>query len=51
MTKSEKILVISDIHGNAEALRAVINKEKYFDYVIFLGDSVATGSAMPCRNH
>ena len=43
MIKSEKILVISDIHGNAEALRAVMKKEKYFDYVIFLGDSVATG--------
>ena len=43
MINSEKILVISDIHGNAEALRAVMKKEKYFDYVIFLGDSVATG--------
>ncbi|MCD6275547.1 MAG: metallophosphoesterase family protein [Thermoplasmata archaeon] len=32
-----RILIISDIHGNADALRTVLNREKY-DAIWFLGD-------------
>ncbi|MEE8397996.1 MAG: YfcE family phosphodiesterase [Desulfobacterales bacterium] len=39
-----KILVISDIHGNAEALAAVLNKEQDADATVFLGDALLTGS-------
>ena len=39
----QKILVISDIHGNAEALRAVMEAERDCDSVIFLGDSILSG--------
>ena len=39
----KKILVISDIHGNAEALRAVIEAERDCDSVVFLGDSILSG--------
>lgn len=38
-----KILVISDIHGNAEALRAVLQQEGDVDSTIFLGDTVFPG--------
>ena len=38
-----KILVIADIHGNAEALRAVLAQESDADTAVFLGDSVSPG--------
>ena len=38
-----KILVIGDIHGNAEALRAVIAAEKDADHTVFLGDALLSG--------
>ena len=38
-----KILVISDIHGNAEALRAVVDAEDGIDHTIFLGDALLAG--------
>ena len=38
-----KVLVISDIHGNAEALRAVLRREDDVDSTIFLGDTVFPG--------
>lgn len=38
-----KVLVIADIHGNAEALAAVLEKEKDADTTVFLGDSVLPG--------
>lgn len=38
-----KVLVIADIHGNAEALRAVLAKEGDADATIFLGDAVSPG--------
>ncbi|NPA97569.1 MAG: metallophosphoesterase family protein [Crenarchaeota archaeon] len=38
-----RILVISDIHGNADALLAVLNAIKSFDNVIVLGDLVDYG--------
>jgi len=38
-----KILVMSDVHGNLEALRAVLDKESDADEVIFLGDFVDYG--------
>ena len=38
-----KILVISDIHGNAEALRAVVKAEPDADHTIFLGDALLSG--------
>jgi len=38
-----KILVISDIHGNAEALRAIMDAEKDADHVVFLGDALLSG--------
>lgn len=38
-----KVLVISDIHGNAEALRAVLDRERDADTTIFLGDAVSPG--------
>jgi protein phosphatase len=38
-----KILVIADIHGNAEALRAVLDAEADADTTIFLGDAVSPG--------
>ncbi len=37
-----KLLILSDIHGNYEALRAIIEKES-FDETIFLGDAVDYG--------
>ncbi|MFL2502246.1 MAG: metallophosphoesterase [Luminiphilus sp.] len=40
-----KILVISDIHGNAEALRAVVDAEDGIDHTIFLGDALPRGAA------
>lgn len=38
-----KILVIADIHGNAEALAAVLEQERDANRTIFLGDSVLSG--------
>ena len=38
-----KLLVISDIHGNAEALRAVMRAEPDADHAIFLGDALLSG--------
>lgn len=37
-----RILVISDAHGNYDALKRVIDEEKY-DEVLFLGDAVDYG--------
>jgi len=39
-----KVLVISDIHGNAEALEAVLKKEQDTDSAIFLGDALLSGT-------
>jgi len=38
-----KILVMSDVHGNLEALRAVLDKVSDANEVIFLGDFVDYG--------
>ncbi len=38
-----KILVIADVHGNAAALSAVLEKERDADAAIFLGDTVLSG--------
>lgn len=38
-----KILVFADVHGNATALKAVLQKERDFDSVVFLGDAVSPG--------
>ena len=38
-----KILLISDIHGNAEALRAVMQAERDADASVFLGDAFLSG--------
>ena len=38
-----KILLISDIHGNAEALRAVMQAERDADASVFLGDALLSG--------
>ena len=38
-----KILVISDIHGNASALGAVLEVEQDADHIIFLGDALLSG--------
>lgn len=43
MNKESKILIISDIHGNAEALRAVMNAEDNADCAVFLGDAFVSG--------
>lgn len=45
MTHSEpiKTLVISDIHGNREALQAVLDEEQPINDLIFLGDAVSPG--------
>ncbi len=42
----KKIAIISDIHGNLEALKTVLNdiKEKNIDEIICLGDIVAKGT-------
>ena len=39
-----KIGIISDIHGNAEALQSVLNKLKDVDQVVCLGDIVGYGA-------
>tara|TARA_B110000259_G_scaffold186246_1_gene237007 strand:- start:775 stop:1200 length:426 start_codon:yes stop_codon:yes gene_type:complete len=41
--KNMKILIIGDIHGNAEALNAVLTTENDADRVIFLGDALLSG--------
>ena len=38
-----KTLIISDIHGNADALRAVVDAEDAIDHTIFLGDALLAG--------
>ena len=40
-----KIAIISDIHGNLEALKATINviEKKLVDQIICLGDTIAKG--------
>ena len=38
-----KILVIADVHGNAEALSAVLERERDADTTVFLGDTVLSG--------
>ncbi len=38
-----KVLVIADIHGNADALAAVLDKESNADRTVFLGDAVLPG--------
>ncbi len=38
-----KSLVFGDIHGNATALKAVLEKECDFDSVVFLGDALSPG--------
>ena len=38
-----KILIVSDIHGNAEALKAVLKAEPDSDATIFLGDALLSG--------
>ena len=38
-----KVLVIADVHGNAEALRAVLARERDADATVFLGDAVSPG--------
>ena len=38
-----KALIFADVHGNATALRAVLNREQDFDFVVFLGDAVSPG--------
>ena len=38
-----KILVIADVHGNAEALAAVLRQETDANAVLFLGDAVLSG--------
>jgi putative phosphoesterase len=38
-----KVLVIADIHGNADALRAVLENEQDADRTVFLGDAVLPG--------
>jgi predicted phosphodiesterase len=42
-----RYLIISDIHGNWEAMRGVLNhvRRKRFDKVIFLGDAVGYGAS------
>jgi len=42
-----RYLVFSDIHGNLEALLAVLNevKKKRIDYYLFLGDLVGYGAS------
>ena len=38
-----RILVISDVHSNRQALEAVIANEKAFDLLVFAGDVVDYG--------
>ena len=38
-----KILVISDVHSNYTALKAVISREAPFDFVICVGDLIFGG--------
>jgi predicted phosphodiesterase len=42
-----RYLIISDVHGNWEALRAVLShvRRKKFDRVVFLGDAVGYGAS------
>ena len=43
MSSRHKILVISDVHGNAEALRAVLEAERDYSHAVFLGDAFVSG--------
>ena len=38
-----KILIVSDVHGNADALDRILVKEKNWDIFIFAGDAVGRG--------
>ncbi|MGQ4832369.1 MAG: metallophosphoesterase family protein [Candidatus Asgardarchaeia archaeon] len=38
-----KILILSDIHANLEALNAIIDEVKNYDKILFLGDAVDYG--------
>ena len=38
-----KIAVFSDIHGNYQALKSILNRVKNYDKVIFLGDAIGLG--------
>lgn len=38
-----KVLVIADIHGNAEALSAVLEQESDAERTVFLGDTISPG--------
>ncbi len=38
-----KVLVIADVHGNAEALSAVLDKERDAESCVFLGDALSPG--------
>ncbi|MCY3885153.1 MAG: metallophosphoesterase family protein [Gammaproteobacteria bacterium] len=40
---ANKTLVISDVHGNREALQAVLEQEPLFDDLVFLGDAASPG--------
>lgn len=40
-----RVLVVSDIHGNIEALRTVVRAEPHVDHVLCLGDLVDYGPA------
>ncbi|MHA2059393.1 MAG: metallophosphoesterase family protein [Candidatus Ranarchaeia archaeon] len=42
---SSRVLVLSDIHGNFEALREVFRREKQWDLLIFVGDAVGYGAS------
>ncbi|MCC6041942.1 MAG: metallophosphoesterase, partial [Desulfurococcaceae archaeon] len=38
-----RVLIISDIHGNYDALKTVLETARGFDYIWFLGDLVDYG--------
>ncbi|NPA76660.1 MAG: metallophosphoesterase family protein [Candidatus Diapherotrites archaeon] len=38
-----KLLIVSDVHGNADALDRIIMKEKQWDLFVFAGDAVGRG--------
>ncbi len=43
--KGQKILVISDIHSNMEAFKAVLAQAETWDRVVFVGDAVGYGAS------
>jgi len=42
-----RYLILSDVHGNLEALQAVLHhvRRKHFDQIVFLGDAVGYGAS------